>query len=103
MRRVISRVARRVLEGVVVTFAALGFFVVPLGDRTGFQHACAVLDTDAAKNAASGFSRTVTQLHQNLWQAPVGTAPTPAPPSSQVSPSPLSRTAARADLPDASL
>jgi hypothetical protein len=40
-----------VFELAVALFAVLGFFYVPLGHKTGFEHAKAVLSTDAAKEA----------------------------------------------------
>lgn len=43
--------SRRVVEGVVVLFALLGFVFVPLGKKTGFEHAVAVARTNAAAEA----------------------------------------------------
>ena len=43
--------SRRVVEGVFLLFALLGFVFVPLGKKTGFEHAVAVARTGAASEA----------------------------------------------------
>ncbi len=47
----ITRIGRRVLELGIALFAVLGFVYVPLGKKTGFEHAKAVFTTPAAREA----------------------------------------------------
>lgn len=95
----LSRITRRALEGVVVAFAALGFFVVPLGERTGFQHARAIVETRAARDAMDGMSRALGTVYRGLWTSV--TAPT-VDPKVRHAEAPLVVSAA-SDGPDASL
>jgi hypothetical protein len=48
---VLTRIGRRALELVVALFALLGFFYVPLGKKTGFEHVKAIFSTPPAKEA----------------------------------------------------
>jgi len=48
---VITRIGRRVLELSVGVFALLGFAFVPLGQKTGLEHAKAIFSTEPAKEA----------------------------------------------------
>jgi hypothetical protein len=61
-----GNLGRRLAEGVVGLFAILGFVYVPLGRRTGFEHACAVLSTPAATAAIEDLSRTALDLRQRV-------------------------------------
>lgn len=94
----LSHITRRAVEGVVVAFAALGFFVVPLGERTGFQHARAIVETRAARDAMDGMSRALGSVYRGVWSSV--TAPT-ADPQERHDEAPLVLTAS-ADGPDAS-
>lgn len=95
----LSRITRRAVEGVVVAFAALGFFVVPLGERTGFQHARAIVETRAARDAMDGMSRALGNVYRSVWTSV--TAP-PADSKDQPDEAPLVAIAT-VDGPDASL
>lgn len=48
---VLTRISRRALELLVALFALLGFFYVPLGKKTGFEHVKAIFSTRPAKEA----------------------------------------------------
>ncbi len=41
--------SRRIVTLVVLSFAALGFLAVPIGDRTGYEHTRDLLRTKEAK------------------------------------------------------
>lgn len=71
---------KRFAEGVVGLFAVLGFMYVPLGRRTGFEHARAVLSTPAAAAAVEDFTRTALELRQRAVDFVMGHAEDPAPP-----------------------
>ncbi len=77
-----GNLGRRLAEGVVGLFAILGFVYVPLGRRTGFGHACAVLSTPAAAAAVEDLSRTALELRQRAldFLTRHGTAQLPPPP-----------------------
>lgn len=84
----VGNLGRRLAESVIGLFAILGFVYVPLGRRTGFEHACAVLSTPAAAAAIEDVSRTALQLRTRVLdfltqRAAAGLPPTPArePPS----------------------
>lgn len=66
---VITRLGHRGLHLVVLFFAALGFFSVPLGKKTGFQHSVDVLSTDAARAAGAELLAAGSRLRDQLGVA----------------------------------
>jgi hypothetical protein len=76
----VGNLGRRLLESVVGLFAILGFVYVPLGRRTGFEHACAVLSTPAATAAVEDLSRTALELRQRAIDFVTQRASAPQPP-----------------------
>lgn len=62
----IGTLGRRLVEGLTGLFALLGFLYVPLGQRTGFEHARAVLSTPAASAAVDDVARSALQLRAKL-------------------------------------
>lgn len=78
----ISRLGRRALDALVVLFAVLGFCFVPLGKKTGLEHAKAMLSTGAAKEAGAELleaSRRVRDRVLDVVRAPSPETPTPEP------------------------
>jgi hypothetical protein len=94
MLLVFGSFGRRAFEAVVATFALLGFFFVPLGRHTGFEHARAVFSTPAAGQALRELGQAALGLRDRLLgaigpeperpqAAPAGprqTQPSPTPP-----------------------
>jgi hypothetical protein len=72
---VFGNVGRRLVEGVVSLFAMLGFVYVPLGQRTGFEHARAVLSTPAASAAIEDLTTTALRLRGQAVGFLTGHAP----------------------------
>jgi hypothetical protein len=66
---VIGRLARRLAEAVVALFALYAFCFVPLGSRTGLEHARAVLTTPAARRAAGELAGAAVRVHRALVDA----------------------------------
>ena len=52
----LGKVARALAEGTVIYFAALAFFLVPVGRKTPAQHLAAIFTTAPAREAASAFA-----------------------------------------------
>jgi len=78
---------------VVLAFAAYAFCVVPLGERTGLEHARAILASDAAKDAKEEVVEAAKKLDEKVRGGDAGAAPsaTPTPTSdnpSQAAPRP---------------
>jgi len=67
---VVGSLGRRAVEAVVALFALLGFFFVPLGRHTGFDHAKAVFSTPAAGQAFREISQAVIGLRTRLLGEP---------------------------------
>lgn len=78
----LGNLGRRAFESVVGLFAVLGFLYVPLGHRTGFEHAKAVLSTPAASAAFDDLARTAFSLRERAVAYVTGRAPAPPPPAS---------------------
>ncbi len=57
---------RRALEAGISVFAILGFCYVPLGTRTGLEHAKAVFGTPAAKRAGGELVDAFTRVRNKL-------------------------------------
>jgi hypothetical protein len=73
MCAMLTRIGRRVFELSVALFAVLGFFYVPLGKKTGFEHAKAVFSTPAAREAGAELieaSRHVKDQLANAFRDP---------------------------------
>jgi len=84
-----GNLGRRLAEGVVGLFAILGFCYVPLGHRTGLEHAVAVLSTPAAVAAFDDLSRTALDLRQRAIDFVTGRlAPRMKPPANDPQPAP---------------
>jgi hypothetical protein len=63
---VLHKLGRRALDLVIGLFAVLGFFYVPLGPRTGFEHVKAIVATAPAVQAYRGFFSATIKLRQAL-------------------------------------
>jgi hypothetical protein len=63
---VLHKLGRRALDLVIGLFAVLGFFYVPLGPRTGFEHVKAIVATAPAVDAYRGFVSATEKLHRTL-------------------------------------
>lgn len=79
-------VGRRAVDSVVALFAILGFCFVPLGEKTGFEHTLALVQTVPAREAGVGLLNAVSRaraLLVSLLSRPTpGTEPLPLPSSS---------------------
>ena len=82
---VFGTLGRRAVESLVGLFALLGFAFVPLGSKTGLEHAVAVMGTPSVREAASGLVAGVERARGRLLDvfAPGrrDTAPLPLPSS----------------------
>ena len=79
----------RTVELVVLLFAVLGFMFVPLGKRTGLEHARAVLSTGAAVEAGQALYGTILRVGGELrraWLPTAATPPDPVPPQWRTKP-----------------
>jgi hypothetical protein len=103
---------RRLIDWVVLAFAAYAFAFVPLGKKTALQHLRAILATDAAQDAGGEIQQAGRKLVGELTNdernhpRPVrGTPELPklAPPDLLLSPSGEAVSASDEDPPDASL
>jgi hypothetical protein len=65
---VLHKLGRRALDLVIGLFAVLGFFYVPLGPRTGFEHVRAIVATAPAVEAYRGFVSAAEKLHRALLE-----------------------------------
>ncbi len=83
-----ARLGLRALNLVMLFFAMLGFFFVPLGERTAWEHSRAVLDTPAASEACREVGLAARRLGDAVLtafregrsgppNARIGAAPTP--------------------------
>lgn len=80
----IARLGRQIVGTVISGFALLGFAFVQLGDRTGLEHACAILATPEAERAVKGFVTQLQSLKQQFFKV---SAPASAPEMKPRSPS----------------
>ncbi len=62
----LHQLGRRALDLVIGLFAVLGFCFVPLGHKTGFEHAKAIVGTRPATEADRGFVAASSKLRQAL-------------------------------------
>lgn len=57
---------RRLISLAVLSFAALGFLAVPIGDRTGYEHTRALLGTREAERLGKSLSNLAGKLKDTL-------------------------------------
>jgi hypothetical protein len=76
----VGNLGRRLLEGAVGLFALLGFLYVPLGQKTGFEHARAVLSTPAATAAIADVTMSALRLRERAIDFVTGRVSPPATP-----------------------
>lgn len=101
MKRVF-KLAKTVIETVVLLFAAYAFAFVPLGERTALQHVKAVLATPEAKDAGRELRQAGGRVVDELVNTPTHgrpELPLLAPPRSPQHPQPgdVSRYGARGE------
>jgi hypothetical protein len=75
---VLTQLTRRIVGLGVSIFATLGFLSVPLGERTGFQHAKAIVLSDEASHFGRALRRAIAELERQL-QAELRDEPPPEP------------------------
>lgn len=73
---------RRVAEGLVGLFAILGFAFVPLGSRTGLEHAITLFGSPSAREAAAGLIGAFDRARVSLLRAFASPSPGPPTPAS---------------------
>lgn len=61
--------AKRIVNVVVVVLAAVTFFLVPLGDKTLFQHVRAIFSTPAAGDLGRELKKTGEDVVQEVKKA----------------------------------
>jgi hypothetical protein len=61
-RRVVGDLIKRFFNGMVFFLAILTFFLVPIGKKTGAQHAAAIFSTKPAHEAAESFAEAARRL-----------------------------------------
>ena len=57
---------RRALDTLAFAFAALGFFCVPLGKHTGYEHTKAIFTTPAAQRAGHELCAALLRIRDQL-------------------------------------
>lgn len=62
----LTQLTRRAVGIAVGIFAALGFLAVPLGERTGFQHARAIFTSSEARDFARELERATQELKARI-------------------------------------
>ena len=62
-----ARLGRRAIDFGIGFFALLGFVLVPLGERTAFEHVKAIFSTGPAAKAGSDLMGAGTRLRQRLF------------------------------------
>jgi hypothetical protein len=68
---------RRVAEGIVALFAALGFAFVPLGRKTALEHTLGIFTTPAALDAWHELGSATARLRDKLITSVMPMAPRP--------------------------
>lgn len=78
---------KRVLNTAVFGLAALTYFLVPIGQKTAFQHTIAIFTSPPAREAGTSFAeagrRAANAVHtevQKLLASPPGEGAAPRPP-----------------------
>ena len=72
-----TRLGRRALDALEVVFAVLGFCYVPLGKKTGLEHAKAIFATAPAREAAAELWQAAGRVRRTMFGQET---PTPEPP-----------------------
>ncbi len=62
----LQKLGRRALDLVIGLFALLGFFYVPLGPRTGFEHVKAIVATRPAREACRGLVSAADRFQRTI-------------------------------------
>lgn len=57
---------RRLVSLVVLSFAALGFLAVPIGDKTGYEHTRTLLSTREAERVGESLGALADKLKEML-------------------------------------
>lgn len=57
---------KRAVNTVFAFFALIAFFRVPLGEKTGYQHAVAIFSTEPAKEAGRSLAEVSQRMAQEL-------------------------------------
>jgi hypothetical protein len=100
-----ARLGRRVLDFSIGFFALLGFVLVPLGERTAFEHVKAIFSTGPAVEAGRDLVGAGARLRQRIFAEHAGptfpTEPRPAGSSDPSAPRPEPPPLAHASAPDA--
>ncbi len=94
----LKRLARRLAESFVLGFAALGFFYVPLGERTGFEHAQAIAKSPEVQEFAVELVEAVQALRARLRHRLLEAVGAP-PPAMGVRIAPVRAEASRSNAP----
>ena len=76
----VGRYAHRALDLLILLFAGLGFFYVPLGNHTGFEHARAIVSTGASTRALAELTLAFERVRSRVLGAGEGSEPKPEPP-----------------------
>jgi len=63
---VAGQIFKRAVNTVFAFFALVAFFRVPLGDKTGYQHAVAILSTPPAKEAGRSLAEVSQRMVEEL-------------------------------------
>ena len=66
------KLAKTVVEGVVLLFAAYAFAFVPLGEHTALEHVRAILGTKEAERAGRELKQAGGRVVDELLKAPSG-------------------------------
>jgi hypothetical protein len=75
MRAVVGNLGRRAMEALVLLFALLGFVFVPLGKKTGLDHALAIVSTRAVTDAVRETAAALARARERLFTRSAGDAP----------------------------
>jgi hypothetical protein len=74
---VLQKLGRRVFDLVIGLFALLGFFFVPLGRHTGFEHLKAIAATGPATEAYRELLEAGARVRKKLFERSVPRRPDP--------------------------
>lgn len=79
-RAVLGELAKKLVNLVVVALAAVTFFLVPIGDKTLFQHLCAIFATKPAAELGRDLKKTGEQVvHEVKKELPTNAGGGPSP------------------------
>ncbi len=60
------KVLKRAINALVLFFATVAFFRVPIGEKTGFEHAVAIFSTPPAKEAGRSIADVSHRIVEDL-------------------------------------